>query len=436
MFSDTVELVNAPTDRPDGPRMTSSIPTPVISADSADHQALGDAIAAEIAHLPHRPRLLGFGEPLHGEDEFPRLRNAVFAALVEQAGFTSIALETSAWHGRTVDAYIRGGDGVEDDIMAAGFTHGFGEFPANRMLIRWMREQNKHRPKAAHLRFAGFDAPTEMTEAPSPRAALHVLHTFLRTRAGSELDLPPWDTIDLLLGPDEPWIEPAAAMEPARSIGTDPRIPALRAITDDMRWTLACETPRLRHETSPDDLEDALLAGRTAAGLLAYHKAMARDTDHRWQRLAAIRDTMMAENLRAIADRGPTLVSAHNEHLRTGTSSMSFGPMTLRWQTAGAHLADRLGNDYRVIACALGEATHHDIPEPASDTIEGALHHGLPPGNHLLSAQSLQPLQQRGTTRSSPNFRYVPIDDTFLGQIDQVLFLRTITPSTAETCGR
>jgi hypothetical protein len=46
--------------------MTSGISTPLISADSDDHQALGDAIATEIAHLPHRPRLLGFGEPMHG----------------------------------------------------------------------------------------------------------------------------------------------------------------------------------------------------------------------------------------------------------------------------------------------------------------------------------------------------------------------------------
>jgi Erythromycin esterase len=102
--------------------------------------------------------------------------------------------------------------------------------------------------------------------------------------------------------------------------------------------------------------------------------------------------------------------------------------MTLRWQTAGAHLADRLGNDYRVIACALGEAPHHDIPAPPSDTVEGVLHHGLPRGNHLLSAPALQPLQERRATRSTPNFRYVPIDGTFLSQIDQVLFLRTITP--------
>jgi erythromycin esterase len=400
--------------------------TPLISAGSDDRQGLGEAVAAHIACLPHRPRLLGFGEPTHGEDEFSRLRDAVFAALVDQAGFTWITLETSAWHGRVVDTYIRGGDGVEDDIMAAGFTHGFGESAANRTLIRWLREQNRDRPKDAHLRFAGFDAPVEMAGAPSPRQALRVLHDFLHAHTGGEVDLPPWDTVDRLLGPDEPWEEPAAAMEPARSIGADPRVHELRAITDDLRWALTGLLPGLRHGVSPDDVEDALLAGRTAAGLLAYHGAMAQDTDHRWQRLAAIRDTMMAENLHALADRGPTLAFAHNQHLRTGTTATPFGPITLQWLPAGAHLADRLGEDYRVIACAVGEAAHLELPEPPPDTVEGVLHHDLPPGNHVLSAQALHTLQQRLTTRSAPSFRYFPIDDTLLGQVDEVLFLHTI----------
>lgn len=99
--------------------------------------------------------------------------------------------------------------------------------------------------------------------------------------------------------------------------------------------------------------------------------------------------------------------------------------MTLRCHTAGAHLANRLGNDYRVIACALGEATHHDIPEPSSPIVEGALHHGLPPENHLLATDP--PAAARVT--QYPELQYVPIDDTFLSQVDQVLFLRTIMPS-------
>jgi erythromycin esterase-like protein len=401
-----------------------STPTPLISGDGDDHQALAHGVAAQVADLPHPPRLLGLGEPTHGEDEFLRLRNAVFAALVDRAGYTSIALESSAWHGRAVDSYVRGGAGVEDDVMSTGFTHGFGGSPANRALVRWLREQNRHRPPSARLRFAAFDAPVEMAAAPSPRPALRVLHDFLRARG--EVGLPPWETVDRLLGPDAPWEDPAAAMDPARSIGGESRVRDLRAVTDDLRWALNGAAPDLPHQ-DPDDVEAAFLAGRTAAGLLAYHAAMARDTDDRWQRLAALRDTMMADNLLAVADRGPALVFAHNEHLRRGTAAMSLGPSRLRWQPAGAHLAHRLGGDYRVIACAVGEAAHSDIAVPEPDSVEGVLHRGLPPGNHLLDASALRALRAGRPMRSSDH-RYFPIDDTLLGEVDQVLFLRTITP--------
>ncbi|MCS7477716.1 erythromycin esterase family protein [Umezawaea endophytica] len=401
--------------------MTSGTPAPLISA--TDHRALGDAVAAR----PRLPRVLGLGEPMHGEDEFLLVRNALFAALVDQAGFTTIALESSVWHGRVVDAYVRGGDGDEDDVLATGLTHEFGTFAGNRALVRWMREQNRHRPPGEHLRFAGFDAPVEMAAAPSPRAALQELHDFLRTHAHDELDLPPWEGIDRLLGPEDPWIDPAAAMDATRSIGADPRVHALRALTDDLRWALTGEIPRLRHEISADDLDNALLAGRTAAGLLAYHSVMARDTEHRWQHLSALRDALMADNVQAIADRGPTLVFGHNLHVRAGAARMAFGPATLRWQPAGALLADRLGDDYHVIACALGEAAHRDLADPPVNTVEGALHRDLPPGHHLLSAQALRPLQQRCVPRVSPSYNYFPIDETLLDQVDEILFLHTIT---------
>jgi erythromycin esterase-like protein len=397
--------------------MTTEISDPLISVDREDRRGLAEAIADRIERLPHRPRLLGFGEPMHGVDEFPRLRNALFAALVERAGFTTIALESSAWHGRVVDEYVRGGDGDEDAVMAAGFTHGWGAFPANRELVRWLREQNRHRAPDARLRFAGFDAPVEMEAAPSPRPMLRALHDFLRDRA----DVPPWSAIDALIGPDEPWVEPAAAMQAERSIGSDQRVRDLRAVTDDLRRALDIGIPGQRHEVGPDELADVLLAGRTAAGLLAYHAAMARDTEHRWQHLSALRDAMMAENLRAIADRGPALVFAQNEHLRTGTAQLAFGPTTLRWQPVGAHLA---GPDYRVIACAFGTAA--EVPEPAADTIEGALYRALPPGNHLLPVAELQAVRGGCATRVSPHYAYLPLDDTILGQVDELLFLREV----------
>lgn len=409
--------------------MTSATFVPLISADTEDREALGTAIAARITHLPHRPRLLGFGETMHFEDEFLLLRNAMFAALVDQADYTRITLESCAWRGRIVDAYVRGGDGVEDDVMATGFSHEFGGFHANRLLVRWMREQNRARPPARHLRFAGFDAPTELMWGPSPRPQLEALHIFLSTHVTGAADLPSWDLIDGQLGAEEPWRDEAAAMDATRSVGDEPRVHHLRAITDDLRRTLEGELPRLRREVDADALEDALLAGRTAAGLLAYHGAMAHDTGDRWARGASVRDTLMADNLTALAGRAPTFVFAHNAHLRTGTIEMSLGPMTLHWQAAGAHLASRLGHDYHVIGSALGEAVHLEIPEPAPDTLEGVLHRGLPPGNHLLSAPELRPLQQGLAVRVSTNYRYVPMDATLVDEVDQLLFLRSISPA-------
>jgi erythromycin esterase len=405
MFNDTVKGV--------------SIPAPLISTDRDDRAGLAAALATRIEQLPHRPRLLALGEPMHGAEEFPRIRNALFEAVAER-GYRTIALEISAWHARLVDDYVRGGDGDEDAVMADGFTHGWGAFPGNRLLVRWMREQNRHRAPDAQLRFAGFDAPVEMEGAPSPRPMLRLLHDFL----GARSEVPPWGPIDELIGPDEPWIEPAAAREPARSIGSDARVRDLRAVVDDLRRTLFVEAPRMRQGATPDEFADVLLAGRTAAGLLAYHAAMARDTEHRWQRLAALRDGMMAENLRALARRGPTLVFAQNEHLRTGAARLAFGSTTLGWLPAGALVADRMRADYHVIGCSFGVAA--DIPEPAADTVEGALYRGLPPGNHLLAAAELQPLRRRCATRVSPSYAYLPIDDSFLAEVDELLFLRDI----------
>lgn len=406
--------------------MTSSTLAPFFSSSSDDHPALGAAVAAQVTQLAHPPRLLGFGEPMHGEDEFLHVRNAVFAALAEQAGFTTIAIESSAWHGRVVDAYVRGGPGTEDMVMAAGFTHGFGASAANRALVRWLREENRDRPREEQLRFAGFDTPTEQAAADSPRAALQALHEFLS--ADDAFDVPSWELLDGLLGPDDGWTDPAGAMDPARSIGAQPRVHQLRAITDDLRRALASALPCLRGERGADAVEDALLAGRIAAGLLAYHALMATDGDQRWSRLAAARDLVMAENLDALARRGPTLAFAHNQHLRTGTTSVSFGSQVLRWQPAGAHLADRMGRDYRVIASVLGEAAHQEIPEPAPDSFEGAFHAALPAGYHLLPAPAVLPLLRQHTPRVSPTFRYIPADAELFEQVDQVLYLDRITP--------
>ncbi|NUS95767.1 MAG: hypothetical protein HOQ36_25730 [Nocardia sp.] len=83
--------------------------------------------------------LLAFGEPTHLEPAFAWTRNDLFAELAGH-GYRSIALETDRVAALVVDDYVRYGTGTLDIAMARGFSHGFGDFAANRGLVAWMRE--------------------------------------------------------------------------------------------------------------------------------------------------------------------------------------------------------------------------------------------------------------------------------------------------------
>ena len=364
----------------------------------------------------HLPRLVGLGEPLHGPDAFGRQRNGVFRHLVEHAGFRTIALESSCWAGRLVDAWVRGGPGDLDDVLAGGITHEFGALAPNRELLQWARTHNGGRPPAEQVRVTGFDGPLEMMYADSPRAALAHLHVFL---TGHGVAVGAWSRLEGLLGDDGPWTDPAAAMDPSRSVGSGERVRELRALADDLARTLTCLAPSLVRAAGREAVDEASLAARTATGLLAYHAAMADpvDDEPRWSRMSGLRDAMMADNLQALAAGGRTLAFGHNLHLRTGTSRIMLGPMDLGWQPAGAHLADRLGPDYLVVGTAVGRLD--GIEEPGQDTVEAWLG-ARPGGEHVLPASAIPRGRPRRTT-SSP--AYFPLDDAVLDELDAVLFV-------------
>lgn len=390
--------------------------TPLSSFDASDHTAAGAAVQRLFGVRP--PRIVGLGEPLHQVDEFLRLRGGVFRHLVEHAGFRTLALESNAWAGRLIDAWVCGAPGAVDDVQARGFSPYFGKSAVDRELLEWARGYNDGRPADEQVHVTGFDAPTEMMYAESPRAPLAHLHRYLDEQGSRPC---PWSTLDALLGPDDPWTDEAAAMDPARSVGSEDRVRELRVLADDLARTLAIEAPALRRATGRDAFDDAALAARTATGLLAYHASMADPGDggRRWSRNAGLRATMMADNLEALAARGPTLAFAHNQHVRTGTAHMMLGPMSLRWEPAGAHLADRFGPDYLAVGVAIGRAAHLGIPEPGPDTTEGALC-ALPAGNHLLETGAVPTGRE---LRTWDNPAYFPLDDAALEELDAVLFV-------------
>ncbi|GAA0943311.1 erythromycin esterase family protein [Pseudonocardia zijingensis] len=379
--------------------------------------------ATVMAKFPARPRLLALGEPTHGEDDLLDVRNALFRELVEQHGYRTVALESDCMAGLLVDDHVTSGAGSLDEVMERGFSHGFGASAANRELVRWMREHNEGRPAAEQVRFAGADGPLEITGAASPRQALTALHDYLAKGLGEDLLPCTAETLDRLLGADDRWTEPAAMMDPARSIGRSAEARELRLVADDLVAVLATQAPRLLATGSRDDWERARLYGRTATGLLRYHHGMADPSPHRVSRLCGLRDRMMADNLLAAAERGPVLAFAHNAHLQRDESSMAMGDLRVSWWSAGALVDAHLGEEYGFLAMALGTIHHHGVGEPPATTIEGRLS-ALPTLRCLVDPADLDPTGL--VARMSPWFGYAPLDPAHLPRYDGIVFVRDV----------
>ncbi|MEW2403668.1 erythromycin esterase family protein [Streptomyces sp. NPDC046862] len=386
--------------------------------------------AAVMRLFPGPPRLLALGEPTHGEDTLLDLRNELFRQLVEQEGYRTIAIESDCLMGLLVDDHVTLGTGTLDEVMERGFSHGWGASPANRELVRWMRAHNDSRPASEQLRFAGFDGPLEITGAAGPRHALTALHDYLTARVDAGLLPCTMETLDRLLGADDRWTDPAAMMDPSRSVGQSAEARELRLLADDLVALLDARTPDLITGASRDGWDRARLYGRTATGLLRYHFWMAETSPIRMTRLVGERDRMMADNLLAVAEGGPALVHAHNGHLQRHKSTMRMGGLPLEWWSAGALVSAHLGDRYAFLATALGTIRHQGVDTPPPDTVEGLLY-ALPEDRYVVDAPRLATAlgDSRPAPRVSPWFGYSPLDPAHVAGHDGIVFVKNIAQS-------
>ncbi|MEU4560732.1 erythromycin esterase family protein [Actinoplanes sp. NPDC023936] len=376
------------------------------------------------------PRLLAIGEPTHSSEPLLRQRNDLFRSLVERDGYRTIAIESDCLMGLVVDEYVAEGDGSLDDVMKRGFSHEWGAFAGNRELVQWMREHNAGRDAGSRVRFAGFDGPLEITAGASPRAAMMGLLSSCSSilpsssspssassgaSSASASASASAERLDELLGEDERWTNPAAMMDPSQSVGRTGDAIRLRVLADEMAGLVEAWTPQLGA-----DLERARLYARTAIGLLRYHYAMADTSPNRIERMLGVRDSMMAANLLALADHGPTLANGQNAHFQRHKSSMRMGGEPVEWWSAGAIAGVHLGTDYGFLAGAAGTIREHGVGVPPAGTVEGSLY-ALPlPDGRFVGRVTEAP----GAARVSPWFGYAPLDPSHLGDVDGIVFVK------------
>ena len=107
-----------------------------------------------------------------------------------------------------------------------------------------MTSYNADSSHQTKLHFYGFDSPTEMTTTDSPRQVLNFVLDYLSSiddASGQERS----ERIYSLLGQDSDWENPAAMLDPTKSIGLSPAATALRIETEDLISELRTRRPEL-----------------------------------------------------------------------------------------------------------------------------------------------------------------------------------------------
>ncbi|QHC22893.1 erythromycin esterase family protein [Streptomyces sp. GS7] len=314
-------------------------------------------------------RVVALGESSHQIREFALLRHRMLRFLVEQLGFTVYAMEYGAAEGRAVDAWVQGGPGDIDDLLAPRSSHprgdsaegtsvtGLGQPVECRDTLRWLR---RHNAGAAHpVRFVGCDIPMaggSLAPVLEPVAAylatvdpgaLHFLNTALEISepiAGGTGMVPAYARLGL-----DPAVQDRLTTALARLLG---RFTDLREIYTERSGPVA-------YGTALSDVRAAVTTDRTQRAM-AEALAGAPDSLN-----FASRERYLADTLLEFLERsGPgtrVVLVGHNAHIQR-SANQNDGPLALT--TMGNLLSRALGTDYVPLALTgNGGMTVENVPD-------------------------------------------------------------------------
>ena len=247
-------------------------------------------------------RVVLLGEATHGTAEFYRERARITRRLIEERGFTLVAVEADWPDASRVDRWIRGGG---RDRSAVEALDDFTRFPRwmwrNRVvleLVQWLREHNDALPPARRAGFYGLDLYSLFG---SIEAVLGVLDRLDPEAAGRARQR--YACFDH-------FGEDTRAYGYAAEFGLSPSC-------EDAALAQLLELQRASGEPR-DELFFAEQNARLVKNAEAYYRTMFRGRDESWN----VRDRHMAETLDALLEhfsRGGAparaVVWAHNSHL-------------------------------------------------------------------------------------------------------------------------
>jgi erythromycin esterase len=348
---------------------------PVTTADPAGHDSdlLPFKAAIGTAHV------VALGEPMHGAHEPLAFRNRLFRFLVEQMGFTAIALESGFTESISARSFIEGGEGDAETAARTGLSSGLSRYPESRELIQWMRDYNAAAASAGHrkIRLYGIDL-TAGARKNGPWLAIDAALTFLsRADPTTEQEIR-HSLSDSLSGVDA---REFGSLPAAAQAELDTSIEAIAKAMRKSRKSLIARSSDDEYRWALHNLDVA----RQLAKCLPITPPPKADISA-WVPAMACRDSGMAKNVQWALEnegrQGRLLVFAHNGHVMSAKEDgRRMARVREKPSMMGLHLRREYGKDLYIIAlvCATtsgGLLTAKPLEEGSIEsTLAGA---GLP----------------------------------------------------------
>jgi erythromycin esterase-like protein len=254
-------------------------------------------------------RFVLLGEATHGTEEFYRERARITRRLIQEKGFSAVAIEGEWPDAEGVHRFVRGDGAATAEAALAGFQSGFPEWmwanTAIRDLAVWLRQHNAARPVANRVGFYGLDVYSLFESADSVVAYLRRVDPAAAEQARQRYAcLDPYG--------DDPQRYGAAA---SHNTGDSCESQADEQVRE-MERRYAARTPGADPQAE-DALFSALQHARAVQGGETYFRVLFRGGPASWNE----RDAHMARTLEHVVDhlqaRGQTpkvVVWAHNTH--------------------------------------------------------------------------------------------------------------------------
>ncbi|HET6523559.1 erythromycin esterase family protein [Sphingopyxis sp.] len=309
------------------------------------------AIAASLGTA----RVVALGEPVHGAHEPLALRNCLFRYLVEEQGFTAIALETGLHESRRLHDYVAGGAGDVREVARSGFTWGFWRYPENIELLEWIRAYNLDPAHARKIAVYGIDVSGGDADGAWARARITLDEGLdYLARAAPASSMPPRKDIEPFLGRFSAPSYRALTGRERKKLRLS--IAGILAFFDTNRAALVAASSQRDYDWARQNV----VAAQQLQSL--FDVSGVPDPEGRLlpgdYRADAARDAAMADNALWALDRegprGRILLFAHNGHVMNGNSRGGIWSVYARPPSAmGAYLRRKLGRELLILGSSL-----------------------------------------------------------------------------------